>query len=1204
MKNAYIKDNLRTIKKNAKRFLAIMAITALGLTAFAGIIAACNDMYISADKFYDEQRLFDIRVLSTLGVTDEDTDVLQNLKEVEIAESGYSKKVYTMVNDLRQSAEMVMLSSKGINIPYLVEGFLPQKQGEIAVTQKYLNKSGKAIGDTLIIDEDIEKKSDEENSQDDGRENKKETSDTDSGTDIDWDTEVEVEEEEEKPAFLNTEYTITGVIIDPMRVSNDEGTAAVRSTSDTDYTFFITPSDVDTDVYTAIYLVLHDTAELDCYGEKYVDKVQAVVNFIEEEIVKQRQQIRYETVKAEALEKITDAEKTMKEKFTEADQKFTDAWEDIKEAKQELSDGEEELKREEQNALLQFEDARAEIKDGKIKLEESKTQLEDALKQLNKGKADYESGLDAYNDGLTQYEENFNNTDMLNQGVQQGIPGSMTAMQLFTEKYSGNEENPEVSKEDAEAFMKAAGTVTNVLEGMKTVFVKANETDAVLLFDGILKATENTMADNNYLATYNTLLALDLPSNPSDPASPTPNQIMEGTITTTYTELEKARIELSEARDELLKGKAELDDGYAQYNDGMAQLKDAQIELEEGENELNTEEEKALKEIKDAWKELNDGRQELIDGEIELIENEQEYKEKRKEAEQKIDDAYIELKDISMTRWYLQDRTAIDSYSGLDSDLTSIDAIGRVFPILFLIVAVLISLTTMTRMVEEERSLIGTYKALGFNNFKIGWKYILYALLASLTGSIVGNILGFFALPKLLIDILHVIYIIPNVTIHFDVLYAMFGAFLFMSSIVIATGISCHNELKQTPAALMRPKAPRAGSRILLERINIIWSHLKFLNKVTARNLFRYKKRLFMTIIGIAGCTALVLTGFAIRDSVTSLMPKQYDDIYRYDLMLITDEKDNDKLVQYLHEDVKKDAHIADFISVQIENVKAFNNNGYSESIQMTIIPKGQSIDSYINNVNMNNIKTEPDNNGILITKNAAEMLDLKPGDPIMFQNLKLDRSNTKVKDVVKNYLGNNIFITQELYETLFDEYKPNAVYANFNDEFFEQFDYTEKLLDEELITASVNTLELKNRFTTDFAILNYVIYILIALAAGLAFVVLFTLSNTNISERLRELATIKVLGFFDREMYAYVNKETLILTFIGVLTGMPLGYIFSDSILSSLEMPSLDFALTVELQSYLFAGVISFSFALIVNLITNRILKKINMVEALKSVE
>ncbi|WP_313132356.1 ABC transporter permease, partial [Anaerocolumna sp.] len=477
-------------------------------------------------------------------------------------------------------------------------------------------------------------------------------------------------------------------------------------------------------------------------------------------------------------------------------------------------------------------------------------------------------------------------------------------------------------------------------------------------------------------------------------------------------------------------------------------------------------------------------------------------------------------------------------------------------------------------------------------------KYLLFAFTACLLGGVLGDIFGFIFMPRFVSVILKELYNLPQYYLRFDNLYGVGGILLFMAAIVGATMLACRSELTQMPAALLRPKAPRSGARVWLERIPGIWNRLKFLNKVTIRNLFRYKKRMFMTIGGIMGCTALIICGFAIKDSVMALAPSQYDNIYQYDLMTVFKEKDNDNLVRQL----AKDSNIDDYMNLRIENVKLLNTGGTSSSVQLMVIPNGSTIEDYIRIEDLDGTPIHLKDAGIFITQNATRILGLKTGDTVFVQNMALEQHEAAVSGIVRNYLGNNVYMTQKLYESLFGKYVPNGILAHLSDTCSDQAAYAQILLDNDSVLSSVSIAALREDF--GFDLINAVVLLLIVMAGGLALVVLFTLSNTNISERVRELATIKVLGFYDNEVYQYVNKETLILTAVGILIGLPVGRGISGLLTTVLNMPSIHFAVHVEPVSYLFSAVITFFFAIIVNWITNRTLNHINMVEALKSVE
>ena len=660
-----------------------------------------------------------------------------------------------------------------------------------------------------------------------------------------------------------------------------------------------------------------------------------------------------------------------------------------------------------------------------------------------------------------------------------------------------------------------------------------------------------------------------------------------------WAQIEQARVELEEGRKQLSAGRAQVIDNYKKWQDGV--------------KELDESEQDALREIADAWEELAegeleliDGEQELIDGEIELKEQNEEYRDARADAEEKIADAKQEVADIDMTKWYVQDRTSLSGYVNVDSDTSCIESLSTVFTIVFFVVAILISLTTVTRMVEEERGLIGTYKALGFTDGEIRRKYVVYAAGASVLGAIIGDVGGFVVLPEILFIFFRVMYVLPTYVLKFEAIKGTIAGLLFIVGIVGAAFVACYSELKHVPAQLMRPKAPKEGSRVFLEYIKPLWKRMSFLNKVTARNLFRYKKRMFMTLFGIMGCTALLVFGLAIKDSVDALMPLQYENVYSYDLLAATSGDDNDKLVSY----VEDREEITKYLNIQVETVKLKNEDKASEKVQLMVLKKGADISQYFSLMDENLKPISIGNTGIYLTENASRILNLKVGDTAYIQKLDLSQEAVVVTSLVKNYLGNNIYMSQEAYEEVFGEYEPNGILANLSEECVDQIAFAEELASEDWILSSVSTEDLKATFSQAFTLINIVVYVVLVLAACLAFVVLFTLASINISERERELATIKVLGFFDKEVHSYVNKETLILTIMGILLGLPVGTFLSSLLTDILNMPSIYFAITIYNRSYWIAAGIALGFAFIVQFLTDRSLDVIDPVEALKSVE
>lgn len=561
--------------------------------------------------------------------------------------------------------------------------------------------------------------------------------------------------------------------------------------------------------------------------------------------------------------------------------------------------------------------------------------------------------------------------------------------------------------------------------------------------------------------------------------------------------------------------------------------------------------------------------------------------------------AYVDTSSIEHPKWYIQDRSSLSSYSNIESDAASIEAVGTAFPIVFFTVAILIALTTITRMVEEERLLIGTYKALGFRNIEIMKKYLLYAGSACLLGGIIGDIGGFLLLPKFVFRIFQTLYLLPNYRLQFDAWYGIGGIALFTGGILVAVWIAVHGELKHMPAVLMRPKAPRTGARVLLERIRPLWRNLTFLNKVTARNLFRYKKRMLMTVFGIMGCSALVLCAMAINDSVSALIPRQYEHIYRYDLMVMKDDA-------HVYQSLSRDDEVSECLALLVDNATIKSSGNKEERVQLMVFPEQADVASYLSLEDLDGDPVTLEMGDVYVTQNASQVLDFSLKDTIRVQNSDFKEKRVKVTGIVQNYLGNTIYMSENTYESLFGSYRENAVLANFRGDISKQQkdSYVQKLEDREGVLSVVSTSSMQDAFETSFSLITSVVYLILAMAAALAFVVLFTLSTTNISERVRELATIKVLGFYDKEVHSYVNKETLLLTFLGILAGLPAGTILAQSLTYVLNMPSIHFAVTIRPISYLYTVILSFGFAVIVNLITNRVLNHIDMVESLKSME
>ena len=576
-------------------------------------------------------------------------------------------------------------------------------------------------------------------------------------------------------------------------------------------------------------------------------------------------------------------------------------------------------------------------------------------------------------------------------------------------------------------------------------------------------------------------------------------------------------------------------------------------------------------------------------------------------------------------RWYVQSRTALSGFSSLKSDISSIQSLGNAFPIVFLVVAVMMSLTTMSRLVEEDRGLIGTYLGLGYGRVTITLRYALFALLACLIGGGLGLLIGFLGIPAFLLRVIQGLYAIPDMRLEYDWLYGSLGILLFVVGVLGAALFASIRDMRQMPATLMRPKAPKAGSRILLERIRPVWKRMSFLNKVAARNIFRFKSRLIMTVGGVAGCAALILCGLAINDTVAALGPNQYRGVDQYDMFAMTNDGDEDELRGKLVQDGKTTA----IMETRIESGEITNGEGSSTSVQLTIIPQTQlgelntmfrleparssSIFGWVHGGGHAQPVALGDG-GIIVTQSAAQSLDVKAGDEVDLRGEGTQPHRVKVAAVTRSLIGAETFISEDLYHRLFPaaqlgeaaSEQPaitwNAVYAKLKGGKDEQIAYVDRLEDDAIVLSATSTAYQAEHFKFD--LMGAVVGLIVLLAGSLALVVLFTLAHTNVSERMREMATLKVLGFYDNEVHHYVNREMMTLTVMGVIVGLPLGRWVAGLLTGVLNMPGLYFEVHIAWWSYAITVVATIAFALLVQLFVNPVLDRIDPVGSLKAVE
>ena len=1078
MKKALYKDAFKEIKNTYKRFISILLMAFLGVGFFAGIRATSPDMIDTIHKYYETQNVYDIQVVSTLGLTQEDVDVIEKIEGIENVVGTYETDGEIEINESELIAKVMCIED--INKPILLEGRMPEKSTECVVEEGFLKATNKKIGENIQID--IE--------------------------------DTKNEEQEEIPYLKEKNMTIVGVARSPLYLTHDKGTSKLGSGKINYYVMMPKENINASEVFTQMYITLDDVQKYKTSSSKYEERVNEIKTQIEN-IKEERQEERYNKLVGKANQKVDEAQSTLDKEKKDAQSKIQEASKKIEDGKKEISDAETKIANNEQKAQKEFWNATKQIQSAKKQLEQSEkdflTKQQEAQKQfedLAVQKQNLQTQLNSVNEGL-------DTVNKLYKQIEEALKNPILT---------------EAQKQFLEQQQKQAKDKIESLENNK----KQIEAGISSIDTGI-------------------------------------------------------------------------DTGKQELEQGKKQIEQAKIELQKNENKLNNTRKTTATQLQNAKAELEKAKQELSSGEKELEENKKEFEETIKEAEAKLVDARDKIAKIEHPKWYILDRDANAGYVGFIQDTESVANIGKVFPIVFFIVATLISLTSMTRMVEEQRTQIGTLKALGYYKVQIAAKYIIYATLACVLGGILGMGVGFVLLPKVIWMMYEMLYQISDISLNFDWINGGIGLILISLCMIGATVYVACRELKNTPATLMRPKAPKMGKRVLLEKITFIWKRLSFSQKVTIRNIFRYKKRVLMTIIGIFGCTSLIVAGFGLKDSITQIMPNQFEKVFTYDLQVGLknglDEEQQKNIKQYVESKSEVQKTVETYMTSGV-----VKNGKIEEDVQL-IVPKEQNeLDSMIHLVDIHSKKpvSLPDD-GICLTDKAAQLLGVQQGDTVTLVDSNDEEISFKISYIVENYVSHYIYLSREVYETLYKKtYETNMLLVQNNGELsLEQEDSLSKSLIEQNEVATVNRISTMMKSMDDtLKSLNYVVLVLIISAGLLAFVVLYNLSNVNIGERIRELATIKVLGFYDKEVYSYVTRETVLLTLIGLSLGLVGGYFLSYFIIDTCETNMLRFNKIVEPISFVYSALITVAFTAVVNLFTYFALKKINMIESLKSVE
>lgn len=807
-------------------------------------------------------------------------------------------------------------------------------------------------------------------------------------------------------------------------------------------------------------------------------------------------------------------------------------------------------------------------------IQASEAQIESQRKQLAANRSELESGLATVEDGLSQLSQK---ESELNAGLEQ-ITAGQAQIDAGWIQIQEQENTLAASKAEIEAGEQELEKGQKQLKAAKKKLNKAQkeiDSNAETLAAGQAELDANVAKLNDNEAQYASGL----------------EQYNSG-----------AR-QIAENEAKLTSGEQEIAENEAKLADGEKEIADNEKKLADGEKEITDN----VKKLQDAAKDLKKGEKDLADGKKEYEDAKKDAEDEIAENQQKLDDAKKELEDLEMPEWMVTDREALPEYTDYGDNADRLRNIGQVFPVIFFLVAALISLTTMTRMVEEQRTQIGTLKALGYKKSAIAAKYICYAFFATLLGSVLGMLIGEKIIPYIIITAYGIMYhnVANTISIDYQPGFALIASAASVVCTVGATLFASGKELQETPASLMRPPAPKEGKRVLLERLTFIWKHLSFSWKSTIRNLFRYKKRLIMTVFGIAGSMGLMLVGFGIQDSISDIAAIQYRELQHYDGMVIEDSDATEEEHAELFEYMKENEQIAHCNRVQMTKISAPKGSS-SVSIYL-FVP--ESLSEFARDVTLKNRITgetyELTDEGAAISEKTASLLGLKVGDMIPLK--KGDKEyKVRVAVITENYMSHYLYMTPRVYEQTFGE-KPeyeNIVFTMQEDCKDDLEMAGTRILAYPGALSISYTSSLASQVDRMLSTLDAVILVLIVSAGMLAFVVLYNLNNINITERQRELATLKVLGFYDGEVSQYVLRENVILTVLGIMFGAVFGILIHRYVITTVEVDAVMFGRNIKLLSFLYSGILTSIFSIVVNGVMHFKLKTIDMVESLKSVE
>lgn len=1269
-KKALWKDIWIEIGKSKARFLALLAIITLGVAFFAGIKAAGPDMLDTANQYYEDNNLYDLKVLSTYGLEEADIAILDETADlsvhpmrtvdIEMEGSDFLVKVFP----LQSGADPV-------NAYALVDGRLPETSGEVALDAKHNLSSTYQIGDTITFRHES-------------------------------DEDLSDEEKENRISLKEQEYTVVGFVDSPMYIETIMRGSTNVGKGSLDAFVVVPESDILGSIYTEAYLTMAPTVAETGYTDAYDEQVDRLADEVELAL-NGRPLERINEIRAEGQRKIRDAE----DELQEGKDKLAEAEQELQDARQQLDDG---------TAL--YEENRQLFLD---EIAQAESTLTASQAEIDAGMAEYRAGLATYLENKALYDEAKVAWEAQKKALQ-GQNDSDASLDALLASLPDTPEGREIA-ELAQILLDGQAEVEATQSSLEMKALELQERAAALASKGELLLAEQMSLEADAAAyqkelaiftadmtAYQTekaikqaefstrqaaidseraaLEELDPETDPSvaerltaldeEQAALDAERAAlaqaETELTVRQSELEQEGASLSSRQEALTAAAAAfqaeraseeaalleeqrllesagnelaargeelldqqqlleekiaafmadaeaqiaaadaqfaeqgiaLENGRLELASAFSQLEDGQIQINNGWSELESQRVSGEQALGEAWQEIQQGEAayqeglvtftaERVDAEIEIA-----------DGEHQVAEAKQALADLIEPVYYVTDRSGNPGYQEYRDNADRISAIAEIFPVFFFLIAALVSFTTMARMVDEQRQQMGTLKGLGYSDFDIAKKYLIYAAIACIVGTSLGLVAGYNIFPAVIFDAYGSMYSLPSVKITYYLSYALISIAIALLCTIGPAAWAAHASLRENPAMMMRPKAPKNGKRVLLERVTFIWDRLSFNSKITVRNLMRYKARNMMTILGVAGCTALILTGYGIKNSISGLADTQFNDVMRYNaITAMRPEASAEEIASY-DELVAATPEITDHLKVVQESYKLDKKGVNLQNVTVFAPLESENLPDFVSL--RDRITQEPialTDEGAVISEKLANLADVGPGDSIEIRNDEMQTYQIPIQAVTENYVNHYIYLTPSLYEEIFIQAaEPTTDLLLFDEPESWERSFGSEVMGEQAVALVTFINSVDRSFAETLGSLDVVTLVLIVSAASLAFVVLYSLTNINVSERIRELSTIKVLGFYDVEVSMYIYRESLVLTLLGILFGFVLGKTLSTVVLKMVEIDFMMFPPTIMPISYLYAGLLSLLFSSVVMLIMHRKLKQVDMIEALKSVE